>query len=219
MSTTCRIRAWPYLHDPGDLAELATNPNTMAPAARVTALMARPRRGRRRRTDDQTDQSVGRSDQRTGLASHAPGLYPAWCCRGREMSRPRSARRRYRAEERRRGEHGRRDGDALGDRLWWCCRPRRASVRIWAPSPSTSPDISAMPWALSETGPKVSMATMTPTVVSRPHPAKATRKSERGPPRRRRGGGEVDRATDDRGGVDRRPTRRRYPRAQRWPDR
>ena len=48
-----------------------------------------------------------------------------------------------------------------------------SSVRILAPSSSTSPDISAMPWALSETGPKVSMATITPTVVSRPQPASA----------------------------------------------
>src|SRR5699024_7644827 len=49
-----------------------------------------------------------------------------------------------------------------------------SSVRIWAPSSSTSPDISAMPWALSLTGPNVSIATMTPTVVSRPQPARAT---------------------------------------------
>ena len=35
-----------------------------------------------------------------------------------------------------------------------------------------------MPWALSETGPKVSIATMTPTVVSRPVPASATANSE-----------------------------------------
>ena len=34
-----------------------------------------------------------------------------------------------------------------------------------------------MPCALSETGPKVSMATMTPTVVSRPVPARATANS------------------------------------------
>ena len=53
-----------------------------------------------------------------------------------------------------------------------------SSVRICAPSSSTSPDISAMPCALSETGPKVSIATMTPTVVSRPQPASATAKSE-----------------------------------------
>ena len=52
------------------------------------------------------------------------------------------------------------------------------SVRILAPSSSTSPDISAMPWALSETGPKVSIATMTPTVVSRPQPASAMRNSD-----------------------------------------
>ena len=52
-----------------------------------------------------------------------------------------------------------------------------SSVRILEPSPCTSPDISAMPWALSETGPKVSMATITPTVVSRPQPASAIAKS------------------------------------------
>ena len=53
-----------------------------------------------------------------------------------------------------------------------------SSVRICAPSGLTSPDISAMPWALSETGPKVSIATITPTVVSRPQPASATANSE-----------------------------------------
>ena len=47
-------------------------------------------------------------------------------------------------------------------------------VSTTAPSPVTSPDISAMPWALSETGPNVSIDTMTPTVVSRPVPASAT---------------------------------------------
>ena len=41
-------------------------------------------------------------------------------------------------------------------------------------SPSNSPDISAMPGALSATGPKVSSDTMTPTVVSMPMPASAT---------------------------------------------
>ena len=63
-----------------------------------------------------------------------------------------------------------------------------SSVRIWAPSPCTSPDISAMPCALSLTGPKVSMATMTPTVVSRPQPARAMRNSDTmvtPPPRRK----------------------------------
>ena len=62
-----------------------------------------------------------------------------------------------------------------------------SSVRICAPSSLTSPDISAMPCALSETGPKVSIATMTPTVVSRPQPASATAKSDTvraAPPRR-----------------------------------
>ena len=53
-----------------------------------------------------------------------------------------------------------------------------SEVSTRAPSGLTSPDISAMPWALSETGPKVSIATMTPTVVSRPVPAIATQNSE-----------------------------------------
>lgn len=52
-----------------------------------------------------------------------------------------------------------------------------SEVSTRAPSPSTSPDISAMPWALSETGPKVSIDTITPTVVSRPVPARATANS------------------------------------------
>jgi hypothetical protein len=51
-------------------------------------------------------------------------------------------------------------------------------VSTMAPSGPTSPDISATPWALSLMGPKVSMATMTPTVVSRPVPASATANSE-----------------------------------------
>ena len=50
-------------------------------------------------------------------------------------------------------------------------------VRIWAPVPSTSPDISAMPCALSVTGPNESMDTMTPTVVSSPVPVSATANS------------------------------------------
>ena len=51
---------------------------------------------------------------------------------------------------------------------------RRVSTA--APSPSTSPDISAIPCALSDTGPKVSIETMTPTVVNRPVPARAIAK-------------------------------------------
>ena len=51
-------------------------------------------------------------------------------------------------------------------------------VRICAPSPLTSPDISAMPCALSEIGPKVSIATITPTVVRSPVPARATANRE-----------------------------------------
>ncbi len=51
-------------------------------------------------------------------------------------------------------------------------------VRIAAASPSAAaPDISAMPWALSLTGPKVSIEMITPTVVSSPVPARATAKS------------------------------------------
>ena len=50
-------------------------------------------------------------------------------------------------------------------------------VSACAASPSTSPDISAMPCALSVTGPKESIDTITPTVVSRPPPAMATANS------------------------------------------
>ena len=42
-------------------------------------------------------------------------------------------------------------------------------------SPSNSPDISAMPAALSATGPKVSSETTTPVVASMPMPVRATR--------------------------------------------
>ena len=46
-------------------------------------------------------------------------------------------------------------------------------VRTCAPAPCTSPDISAIPCALSATGPKVSIETITPTVVNKPVPANA----------------------------------------------
>ncbi|CAB4567410.1 unannotated protein [freshwater metagenome] len=45
-------------------------------------------------------------------------------------------------------------------------------------SPSNSPAISAIPAALSATGPKVSSATMMPVVASMPMPVRATRYSE-----------------------------------------
>ena len=45
-------------------------------------------------------------------------------------------------------------------------------------SPWNSPDISAIPAALSLTGPKVSSETMTPVVASMPMPVRATRYSE-----------------------------------------
>ena len=45
-------------------------------------------------------------------------------------------------------------------------------------SPWNSPDISAMPAALSDTGPKVSSDTITPVVASMPMPHRATRYSE-----------------------------------------
>src|SRR5258708_15014671 len=51
-------------------------------------------------------------------------------------------------------------------------------VSACAASPSTSPDISAMPWALSVTGPNEYLDTITPTVVSRPRPYTATANNE-----------------------------------------
>ena len=49
--------------------------------------------------------------------------------------------------------------------------------RISDGRPSNSPDISAMPWALSEIGPYVSIETTTPTVVSIPIPVRAMKYS------------------------------------------
>ena len=46
---------------------------------------------------------------------------------------------------------------------------------IRSASPLNSPDISAMPAALSDTGPKVSSDTTTPVVASMPMPVRATR--------------------------------------------
>ena len=46
---------------------------------------------------------------------------------------------------------------------------------IFSGSPSNSPVISAMPAALSDTGPNVSSDTMTPVVANMPMPARATR--------------------------------------------
>ena len=60
-----------------------------------------------------------------------------------------------------------------------------------------------MPWALSETGPKVSIATITPTVVSRPQPASATANSETTIDAAAQQERAVDRAADDERGVDR----------------
>src|SRR4051812_14419976 len=49
---------------------------------------------------------------------------------------------------------------------------------IRSASPSNSPDISAIPAALSATGPNVSSDTTTPVVASMPMPVRATRYSE-----------------------------------------
>ena len=46
---------------------------------------------------------------------------------------------------------------------------------IFSGSPWNSPDISAMPAALSATGPNVSSLTTTPVVASMPMPVRATR--------------------------------------------
>jgi len=92
-------------------------------------------------------------------------------------------------------------------------RSRPAGVSTCAPSPSTSPDISAMPCALSVTGPNESMVTITPTVVSRPVPVSATAKKaicgvvvgeQVAPKPRRRSAA---------------PRRRRTPSRSRYPDR
>src|SRR4029077_20451141 len=57
--------------------------------------------------------------------------------------------------------------------------PTASSITmIRAGSPVNSPDISAMPAALSDTGPNVSSETTTPVVASMPMPVSATRYSE-----------------------------------------
>src|SRR5687768_10530622 len=53
-----------------------------------------------------------------------------------------------------------------------------SDTMIRSGSPLNSPDISAMPAALSDTGPNVSSETMTPVVASMPMPVRATRYSE-----------------------------------------
>ena len=54
--------------------------------------------------------------------------------------------------------------------------PTASSPTItFSASPLNSPDISAMPAALSATGPKVSSETTTPVVASIPMPVRATR--------------------------------------------
>src|SRR2546421_4080782 len=71
----------------------------------------------------------------------------------------------------------------------WVVLPTASrSVSTRAPFSSMSPDISAMPCALSEIGPNVSIATITPTVVNSPVPASATanRDSTMLPPPRRK---------------------------------
>src|SRR5215218_6527342 len=52
------------------------------------------------------------------------------------------------------------------------------ATMIRSGSPWNSPDISAMPAALSDTGPNVSSETTTPVVASMPMPQRATRYSE-----------------------------------------
>jgi hypothetical protein len=110
-----------------------------------------------------------------------------------------------RPEQRGRASTGGRDRDALGDRLGVLPTASRL-VRTSAPSSVTSPDISAMPCALSLIGPKVSIATMTPTGGEQA--GAGQRDGEQRDDRRAAAEQErrVDRATDEQRGVDR-PTR------------
>ncbi len=136
---------------------------TIAPAARVTALIARPENRKTTAAPmQQADEDARRDDlgvepgqQRSDRSVRTLPAPVSSASLTASVIRP---------EQRRRGQHRRGDRDALGDGLGGVADRVELGEDLRALS-STSPDISAMPWALSLTGPKVSMATMTPTVV------------------------------------------------------
>ena len=165
------------VHDPGVLAELAAHLEDDG--------AGRPGHGvdgeageheHHCGTEDQADQHVGRHDLLVEHRLDEGARLLGQPDRGRRARLPGVG---VGAEQRRRREHGGRDRDALGDGLGGVAhgvevgedlaRPRRRRRR-------TSP---RCPGRCRETGPKVSIATMTPTVVSRPQPASAMRNSDR----------------------------------------
>ncbi len=73
------------------------------------------------------------------------------------------------------GDDGRADGEALGDGLRGVADGVEADHDPLRARRGTRRDISAMPAALSDTGPNVSSDTITPVVASMPMPHSATR--------------------------------------------
>jgi hypothetical protein len=108
-------------------------------------------------------------------ATPSRGLAPASPALARDLSR------RVRAEQRGRGEHGGRDRDALGDRLGGVADRVELGEDLRALLVDVAGHLGDA-LRVVETGPKVSIATMTPTVVSRPQPASATANSESAAP-------------------------------------
>jgi len=106
-----------------------------------------------------------------------------------------------RAEQRRRREHRGGDRDSLRDGLRGVADRVQPGEHLRGLPLEPSPDISAMPCALSDTGPKVSIDTITPTVVSRPVPASADGKQGDGRVSGAEQEREVDRAADQQGRV------------------
>ena len=145
----------------------------IAPAARVTALIARPEK--RKTTEAPSSaptkvlgDTISRlNDDATSAANLAPLLSSSTVLLTASVNDPKSAVAARTAV-----------AIAIPFVMAFVVLPTASrSVRMRAPAASMSLDISAMPWALSDTGPKVSIATMTPTVVNSPHPARAMKKS------------------------------------------
>src|SRR5579859_7125821 len=148
---------------PGCVLNCSRTSNTTRPAARPTAMISRPEK--KNTTDAPTmrpTSAFGRSIERLNV----PAAFPR-AASTVVRNAPNSAVAASTAV-----------AIAMPLVIAFVVLPTASSrVRTWAAGPSTSPLISAMPCALSDTGPNVSMDTITPTVVSRPVPASATANS------------------------------------------
>ena len=204
MSTTAAVVGLlGVVHDPRVVAELVPHLTTTCPRR------GRPRGSPARRTGT-------RPTRRAAARRARPGGRPG----SREVEACAAQRLLERAEQRRGGDDGRRDRDALRDGLRRVADGVQAA-RISRRPPSNSPDISAMPCALSDTGRTCPWTRSTPTVVSMPMPVSAMKYSALGqfavPPQEEAAD---DRAADHAGSTTRwtRGRRRTRPGSS-WPAR